>query len=112
MESSAVARYIRLSPRKVRLIMDEIRGRKVEEAINMLTFTPNKGGRILKKLINSAVANAQQNSGTDVDKLYIYKIFADEGPSLKRFSPRAQGRATRILKRTCHLTVVLNDKNK
>jgi large subunit ribosomal protein L22 len=110
MESNAVAKYIRVSPRKVRLIMDEIRGRKVEEALNMLTFMPQKGGKILKKLINSAVANAQQNSGTDVDKLFIKKIFADEGPTLKRFSPRAQGRATQILKRTSHLTVVLNDK--
>jgi large subunit ribosomal protein L22 len=110
MESSAVAKYIRISPRKVRLIMDELRGRKVEEALNMLSFTPQKGGRILKKLINSAVSNAQQSSGVDVDKLFIYKIFADEGPTLKRFSPRAQGRATRILKRTSHLTVVLNDK--
>jgi large subunit ribosomal protein L22 len=109
MESSAVAKYIRLSPRKVRLIMDEIRGRKVEEALNMLTFTPQKGGKILKKLINSAIANAQQSAGTDVDKLIIKRIFADEGPTLKRFSPRAQGRATKILKRTCHLTVILND---
>jgi large subunit ribosomal protein L22 len=111
MESSAIAKYIRISPRKVRLIMDELRGRKVEEALNMLSFTPQKGGRILKKLINSAVANAQQNSGVDVDKLFIHRIFADEGPTLKRFSPRAQGRATRILKRTSHLTVILNDKN-
>jgi len=110
MESNAVAKYIRVSPRKVRLIMDEIRGRKVEEALNMLTFMPQKGGKILKKLINSAVANAQQNSGADVDKLFIKRIFADEGPTLKRFSPRAQGRATQILKRTSHLTVVLNDK--
>jgi large subunit ribosomal protein L22 len=110
MESSAVARFVRVSPRKVRLIMDEIRGRKVEEALNKLSFIPQKGGRLLKKLINSAVANAQQNANTDVDKLYIYRIFADEGPSLKRFSPRAQGRATRILKRTCHLTVVLDQK--
>ena len=110
MESSAVAKYIRISPRKVRLIMDELRGRKVEEALNMLSFTPQKGGRILKKLINSAVANAQQNSGIDVDKLFIHSIFADEGPTLKRFMPRAQGRATKILKRTSHLTVILNDK--
>ena len=110
MEASAVARYIRISPRKVRLIMDELRGRKVEEALNMLSFTPQKGGGILRKLINSAVANAQQNSGVDVDKLFIYRMFADEGPTLKRFSPRAQGRATRILKRTSHLTVILNDK--
>jgi large subunit ribosomal protein L22 len=112
MESSAVAKYVRLSPRKVRLIMDEIRGRKVEEAINMLTFTTQKGGKILKKLINSAVSNAQQNSNIDIDKLFVYRIFADEGPTLKRFSPRAQGRATQILKRTCHLTVVLNDSKK
>ena len=110
METSAVARYIRISPRKVRLVMDELRGKKVEEALNMLTFSTQKGGRILKKLINSAVANAQQNSGVDVDKLYIYRIFADEGPTLRRFIPRAQGRATRILKRTSHLTVILNDK--
>ena len=111
METIASAKYIRISPRKVRLIMDEIRGRKVEDALNMLSFSPQKGGRIIKKLINSAVANAQQNSGTDVDKLYIHRIYADEGPTLKRFSPRAQGRATRILKRTCHLTVILNEKN-
>lgn len=110
MEARAVAKYIRISPRKVRLIMDEIRGKKVEDAINMLTFTPQKGGRILKKLINSAVANAQQNAGVDIDNLFIYRIFADQGPTLKRFIPRAQGRATRILKRTCHLTVVLNDE--
>jgi large subunit ribosomal protein L22 len=110
MEASAVAKYIRISPRKVRLIMDEIRGKKVGDALNMLSFAPQKGGRILKKLISSAVANAQQNSGVDVDKLFVYRIFADEGPTLKRFSPRAQGRATRILKRTSHLTVILNDK--
>jgi large subunit ribosomal protein L22 len=109
MESSAIAKYVRLSPRKVRLIMDEIRGRRVEEALNMLSFTPQKGGKILKKLIDSAVANAQHGSGTDVDKLFIHRLFADEGPTLKRFSPRAQGRATKILKRTCHLTVILND---
>jgi len=109
MESNAVAKYVRVSPRKVRLIMDEIRGKKVEEALNMLSFTPQKSGKILKKLINSAVANAQQKLGTDVDKLIIHKIFADEGPTLKRFSPRAQGRATRILKRTCHLTVILDE---
>jgi len=109
MESRAVAKYIMISPRKVRLLMDEVRGKKVEDAINMLSFAPQKGGRILKKLINSAVANAQQNAGVDVDKLFIHRIFADQGPTLKRFIPRAQGRATRILKRTCHLTVVLND---
>jgi large subunit ribosomal protein L22 len=90
--------------------MDQVRGKKVGEALNMLTFAPQKGANIVKKLINSAVANAQQNSDIDVDSLYINKIFADEGPVLRRFRPRAMGRATRILKRTSHLTVVLDEK--
>jgi large subunit ribosomal protein L22 len=109
MESRAVARYIRIPPRKVRLIMDEIRGRRIEEALNQLSFAPQKGAFILKKLINSAVANAEQNFEMDVDKLYIKRIYADEGPTLKRFRPRAMGRATRIRKRTSHLTVVLDE---
>ena len=110
MESSAVAKYVRVSPQKVRLVMDQVRGKRVEDALNMLKFAPQKGAGLLLKLINSAVANAQQSSEVDVDKLYIKKIFADEGPMLKRIIPRASGRATRILKRTSHLTVVLNDK--
>ena len=109
MKSKAVAKYVRVSPRKVRLIMDQIRGKKVQEALNLLSYTPQKGALILKKLLDSAVANAEQNSDTDVDKLYIERIFADEGPSLKRFRPRAMGRATRILKRTSHLTVILDE---
>ena len=109
MESRAVARYIRISPRKVRLVMDEIRGRKIEEALNQLSFAPQKGAFILKKLINSAVANAEQNFEMDVDKLYIKRVFADEGPTLKRFRPRAMGRASKIRKRTSHLTVVLDE---
>ena len=110
MESSAVARYVRISPRKVRLVMNQVRGKGVEEAINKLSFAPQKGAAILLKLINSAVANAQQNSDIDVDNLYIKTIYADEGPVMKRFRPRASGRATRILKRTSHLTVILNEK--
>ncbi|MFC1838781.1 50S ribosomal protein L22 [Thermodesulfobacteriota bacterium] len=110
MESSAVAKYVRISPRKVRLVMNQLRGKRVEEAINMLSFASQKGAGILLKLINSAVANAQQNSEADVDNLYIETIYADEGPVLKRFRPRASGRATRILKRTSHLTVILNEK--
>ena len=109
MKSKAIAKYVRVSPRKVRLIMDQIRGKKVQEALNLLSYTPQKGASVLKKLINSAIANAEQNSDTDVDRLYIENIFADEGPSLKRFRPRAMGRATRILKRTSHLTVVLDE---
>jgi large subunit ribosomal protein L22 len=107
MEAIAVARYVRISPRKVRLVMDQIRGKKVEEAMRLLSFTPQRGAGIVKKLLNSAVANAQENSDIDVDNLYIEKIFADNGPILKRFRPRAMGRATRILKRTSHLTVIL-----
>lgn len=109
MESRAVARYIRISPRKIRLIMDAIRGKRIEEALNQLSFAPEKGAFILKKLINSAVANAEQNFEMDVDKLYIKRIYADEGPTLKRFRPRAMGRAARIRKRTSHLTVVLDE---
>ena len=89
--------------------MDEVRGKKVEEALNMLAFAPQKGARILKKLLDSAVANAEQNADVDVDNLFIKRVYADEGPTLKRFRPRAQGRATRIRKRTSHLTVVLDE---
>jgi large subunit ribosomal protein L22 len=110
METRALARFVRISPRKVRLVMDEVRGKNVQEALHMLSFTPQKGARILKKLILSAVANAEQNSGGDVDSLYIKRIHADEGPTLKRWRPRALGRATRIRKRTSHLTVVLDEK--
>ncbi len=110
MESRAVIKYVRISPRKVRLVMDQIRGKRVEEALNLISFAPQKGAFLLKKVINSAVANAEQNSDIDVDNLYIKGIFADEGPSLKRFRPRAMGRATRIRKRTSHLTVILDER--
>lgn len=110
MESRAVAKYLRISPRKVRLIMDQVRGKDVEEALNLLSFAPQKGAFLLKKAINSAVANAEQNANIDVDNLYIKRIFADEGPTLKRFRPRAMGRATRIRKRTSHLTVILDER--
>ncbi|MBC8461100.1 MAG: 50S ribosomal protein L22 [Deltaproteobacteria bacterium] len=110
MEVKAIAKYIRLSPRKVRLLMEEIKGKKVEEALNLLAFAPQKGAPILRKLINSAVANASQYPDIDVDNLFIKHIFADEGPTLKRFRPRAMGRATRIRKRSSHLTVILNER--
>jgi large subunit ribosomal protein L22 len=109
MEARAVAKYVRVSPRKVRLVMDEIRGKKVGEALNLLAFSPQKGAFLLKKLIHSAVANAENRADIDVDALYIKRIFADEGPTLKRFRPRAMGRATKIRKRTSHLTVVLDE---
>jgi large subunit ribosomal protein L22 len=110
MEVKAVARYIRISPRKIRLVMNKVRGRRVEEALNMLSFAPQKGAFLLKKVLDSAVANAEQNTNMDVDSLYIKRVYADEGPTLKRFRPRAMGRATRIRKRTSHLTVILDEK--
>ena len=110
MKSKAVARYVRISPRKVRLIMDQVRGKRVEEAFNLLNFANQRGALPVKKLIDSAVANAEQNADVDIDNLYVKRIFADEGPTLKRFRPRAMGRATRIRKRTSHLTVILDEK--
>jgi len=110
MEIRAKARFVRISPQKIRLIMGQVRGKKVEEALNLLSFAPQRGARILKKLLDSAVANAQQNADIDVDALYIATVYADEGPTLKRWRPRAQGRATRIRKRTSHLTVILGEK--
>jgi len=109
MEVRAAAKYIRISPRKIRLIMDQIRGKRIEEAVNLLSFSSQKGAFILRKLINSAVANANENYDIDVDTLYIKRVFADEGPTLKRFRPRAMGRATSIRKRTSHLTVILDE---
>ena len=111
MEIKAVARFVRVSPQKVRLVMAQIRGEKVEDALSLLTFAPQKGAKILKKLVDSAVANAQENTDMDVDNLYISKIYADEGPTQKRWRPRALGRATKILKRTSHLTVILDEKS-
>jgi len=110
METRAVAKFVRISPRKIRLVMDQVRGKQVGEALNMLSFAPQRGARILKKLVNSAIANAEQNTSVDVDSLYVMRVYADEGPTLKRWRPRAQGRATSIRKRTSHLTVVLNEK--
>jgi large subunit ribosomal protein L22 len=110
METRAVARFVRISPRKVRLIMDQVRGKKVEEALHMLSFAPQRGARILKKLINSGVANAEQNSDIDVDTLYLKRVYADQGPTLKRWRPRALGRATKIGKKSSHLTVILDER--
>ena len=109
MEARAVAKYVRISPRKVRLIIDQLRGKRVEEALNLLNFAPQKSAFIVKKLISSAVANAEENTEIDVDTLFVKSIYADEGPTLKRFRPRAMGRATRIRKRTSHITVILEE---
>ncbi len=109
METKAVAKYIRISPQKARLVADTVRGMSVDEAITALRFMPKKGARILRKVIESAVANADQMETIDVDTLYIKSIEINGGPSLKRFRPRAMGRATRIIKRTSHITVVVDE---
>ena len=110
METRAVAKFTRISPQKVRLVMDQVRGKRAEEALNLLLFAPQRGARIIRKLVSSAVANAEENAGLDVDTLYIKRIYADQGPTLKRWRARALGRATRINKRTSHLTVVLDEE--
>jgi large subunit ribosomal protein L22 len=110
MEVRAIAKYIRVSPRKIRLLVKLIRGRKVGDALNLLAFAPQRGAPILRKLINSAVANASQHPDIDVDNLFIKHIFADEGPTLRRFRPRAMGRATRIRGRSSHLTIILDER--
>ncbi len=109
MEAKAFVKNIRISPQKARLVADMIRGKKIDNALNTLKFTPKKGARIIRKVVESAVANASQNESIDVDTLYVKKIFIDGGPMLKRIRPRAMGRASRILKRSSHITVVLDE---
>ena len=105
----ATARYVRSSPRKARLVVDHIRGESVEDARLFLQFTARHVGRDVAKVVESAVANAEHNFELDADDLHIVKAFVDEGPTLKRWRPRAKGRATQILKRTSHITVVVSD---
>ena len=109
MEVKAKLRFLRMSPRKVRYVVDQVRGRRVEDAINILTVGKRGACKPVKKLINSAIANAMETGKIDVDNLYIDKIFVDEGPTMKRYRPRAMGRATTIRKRTSHVTVVLKE---
>jgi large subunit ribosomal protein L22 len=110
MEVTAKTRYVRVSPRKARLVTELVKGKKVQEALNILAFTKKASAKTLTKLINSAVANAQQNNKMDVDTLMVKRISVDGGPTLKRYLPRAMGRATKIIKRTSHITVVLDEK--
>ena len=108
METLAQHRHARSSAQKVRLVADLIRGKKVSQA-DILTYT-NKAAVLVKKVLESAIANAEHNDGADIDDLKVAKIFVDEGPSMKRIMPRAKGRADRILKRTSHITVVVSDR--
>ncbi len=110
MEVAAKLSGARLSAQKARLVADQIRGKGVEDALDILAFSTKKGADIIKKVLESAIANAEHNEGADVDSLKVSTIFVDEGTSLKRVSPRAKGRADRITKRTCHITVKVADK--
>ena len=110
MESSAKLSSARLSPRKTRLVVDMVRGKEIQTALNILRFTPQPSARLVAKLLSSAVANAEQKGVSDVDRLYVKSIFVDGGSVLKRFLPRAMGRASKIRKPTSHISVVLAEK--
>ena len=110
MEVRAKLRFVRVSPRKARLVADLIRGKGSEEAMNILTFTKKAASKILIKLLKSALANATQKKTIDIDRLYVKKIAVDQGPTMKRFQPRALGRATTIRKRSSHITIVLDEE--
>ncbi|MGL6160581.1 50S ribosomal protein L22 [Microbulbifer sp.] len=110
MEVAAKLRGARLSAQKARLVADQVRGKGVEEALDVLAFSQKKGAAIVKKVLESAIANAEHNEGADVDELKVSTIFVDEGMTMKRIKPRAKGRADRILKRTCHITVKVAEK--
>lgn len=107
MEAKAVLRYVRVTPRKARLVVDLIRGKNAEEAMTVLKFTPRRAARIVGKVLNSAVANATQQEMGDVDSLRVSAAYVNVGPTMKRVRPRAMGRANTILKRTSHITLVL-----
>lgn len=109
MEVSAKLTTARMSAQKARLVADQIRGKGVEEALELLTYSPKKAAVLIKKVLNSAIANAEHNEGVDIDELKVSSIYVDEGMTLKRIRPRAKGRADRILKRSCHITVKVAD---
>ncbi len=109
MEVAASLKGARISAQKARLVADQVRGMPVEEALSLLEFSPKKAAHLVKKILDSAIANAENNEGADVDELKISSIFVDEGMTMKRLRPRAKGRADRILKRSCHITIKVAD---
>ncbi|MBS03720.1 MAG: 50S ribosomal protein L22 [Gammaproteobacteria bacterium] len=109
MEVTAKLKGARMSAQKARLVADQIRGKEVGDALNILSFSTKKGAHLVRKLLESAIANAEHNEGADVDELTVSRIFVDEGLTMKRLRPRAKGRADRILKRTCHITLAVAD---
>lgn len=110
MEVKAVAKHVRIAPRKVRLVVDLIRGKQVGEAIAILAHTPKAASPVVEKVLKSAIANAEHNFELEPNSLVVSKVFVDEGATLKRFRPRAMGRASKINKRTSHITVVVSEK--
>ena len=112
MQTQAVLKFVRLSPLKGRLVADMVRGKKVDEALNILKFSNQRAAGLIKKVLESAIANAENNNGADVDELRVSEIFVDGGPVMKRIMPRAKGRADRISKPTSHVTVRVSDETK
>jgi large subunit ribosomal protein L22 len=110
MKTSAILRGVRLSAQKGRLVADQIRGLPVDKALNILTFSPKKGAVIIRKVLESAIANAEHNDGADIDELKVTTIYVERGSSLKRFTARAKGRGNHITKPTCHIYVTVGDK--
>ena len=110
LEARAVLKYARISPRKVKIVADLIRGKDVQEALAIVKFTPKASSEIIEKLLKSAIANAENNHGMNSQNLYIAEIYANQGPTLKRIRPAAKGSAVRIRKRTSHITIVLREK--
>ena len=109
-EAKAIAKYVRIAPRKVNLVAAEVRGKSIDEAMAILKFTPKRGAKELGKVLKSAVANAENNLDLDRDNLYVSKAYADQGPTLKRFRPRSQGRAYSILKRSSHIGIEVSER--
>ena len=109
METNAILKGVRLSEQKGRLVADLIRGKPVDQALNIMAFSPKKGATIIKKVLESAIANAEHNDGADIDSLKVKTIYVEKGPVLKRFTARAKGRGNRIVKPTCHIFVTVGD---
>ena len=109
MQVSAKAKALRLSPQKARLVVDQVRGKPVSDALDILTFSPQKAAGLVRKVLESAIANAENNEGADIDELKVSEIYVDEGITMKRIRPRARGRADRIFKRMSHVTVTVTD---
>lgn len=110
MEAKAVARFVRIAPRKVRIVIDLIRGKSVDEALAILRYVPKAASEVVEKVVKSAAANAEQNHDMKADRLYISEVYVDQGPTMKRYHPRQRGQAFPILKRSSHITVVVREK--